>query len=106
MAPVFVGIDVSQATLDLAVRPTGDTWQVPNEPARMPDLVARLRQQGPTLIVLEATGGFEHTVVAALATAGLPVVVAHPRQVHDFGKATGQLAQPKWRSPPVCENCW
>jgi transposase len=93
MAPVFVGIDVSKATLDLAVRPTGETWQVPNDPAGMPELVSRLRQEQPTLIVLEATGGFEHTVVAALATAGLPVVVANPRQVHDFGKATGQLAK-------------
>ena len=91
--PVFLGIDVSKATLDLAVRPSGETWQVPNDPAAMPALVARVRAAAPALIVLEATGGFEHTVVVALATAGLPVVVANPRQVHDCGTATGQLAK-------------
>ena len=92
-SPSFIGINVSKATLDLAVRPTGETWQVPNDPAAMPALVVRVRAEAPALIVLEATGGFEHTVVAALATAGLPAVVANPRQVHDFGKATGQLAK-------------
>ena len=91
--PVFLGIDVSHATLDLAVRPSGGTWQVPNDPAAMPALVARVRAAAPALIVLEAPGGFEHTVVVALATAGLPVVVANPRQVHDFGNATGPLAK-------------
>src|SRR3990167_7070853 len=91
--PVFLGIDVSKATLDLAVRPSGETWQGPHDPAAMPALVTRVRAAAPALIVLEATGGFEHTVVVALATAGLPVVVANPRQVHDFGKATGQLAK-------------
>ncbi len=91
--PVFVGIDVSKATLDIAVRPSGETWQVPNEPAAIAELVTRVRQEAPALVVLEATGGFEHTVVAALAAGGLPVVVANPRQVHDFGKALGQLAK-------------
>jgi transposase len=89
----FVGIDVAKATLDLAVRPTGETWQVPNEDAALPALVVRLRALAPTRVVLEATGGFEHAVVAALAAAGLPVVVANPRQVRDFGRATGQLAK-------------
>lgn len=89
----FVGIDVAKATLDIAVRPTGETWQVANEDRVFPDLVARLRTLAPTRIVLEATGGYEHAVVAALATAGLPVVVVNPRQVRDFGRATGQLAK-------------
>lgn len=89
----FVGIDVAKATLDIAVRPTGATWQVANEDRVLPDLVARLRTLAPTRIVLEATGGYEHAVVAALATAGLPVVVVNPRQVRDFGRATGQLAK-------------
>jgi transposase len=66
-AASLVGIDVSKAILDVAVRPTGETWQIPNEPERMPDLVSRLRGVAPYLIVLEATGGFEHTVVAALS---------------------------------------
>lgn len=89
----FVGIDVAKATLDLAVRPTGERWQVPNEDPALPALVSRLRALAPTRIVLEATGGFEHAVVAALAAAGLPVVVANPRQVRDFGRAMGQLAK-------------
>jgi transposase len=89
----FVGIDVAKATLDLAVRPPGDTWQVPNEDPAMPALVTRLRALAPTRIVLEATGGYEHAVVAALAAAGLPVVFANPRQVRDFGRACGQLAK-------------
>jgi transposase len=89
----FVGIDVAKATLDLAVRPTGESWQVPNEDPALSALVGRLRALAPTRIVLEATGGFEHAVVAALAAAGLPVVVANPRQVRDFGRATGQLAK-------------
>jgi transposase len=55
--------------------------------------MARLTALRPTLIVLVATGGYEHLVVAALAAAGLPVVVANPRQVRDFGRAVGQLAK-------------
>jgi transposase len=89
----FVGIDVAKATLDVAVRPTGETGQSANDPAALPALVARLRALPATLIVLEATGGYEHLVVAALAAAGLPVVVVNPRQVRDFGRAVGQLAK-------------
>jgi len=64
-----------------------------NEDQILPDLVARLHALGPTRIVLEATGGCEHAVVAALAAAGRPVVVANPRQVRDFGRSCGQLAK-------------
>ena len=89
----FLGMDVAKATLDCAVVPTGESWQVPNEDAAFAGLVTRLRALRPTRIVLEATGGFEHAIVAALAAAGLPVVVANPRQVRDFGRACGQLAK-------------
>jgi len=92
-APVFVGIDVAQAHLDLAVRPTTETWQVPNTDAAFPDLIARLRALAPTLIVLEATGGYEHAVLSAIAAAGLPIVAVNPRQVRDFAKAFGILAK-------------
>ena len=84
---------MAKASLDLAVRPTGETWQVANEAAGLPELIAQLSALPPALVVLEATGGYEHLVVAALATAGLPVVVADPRQVRDFGRAVGQLAK-------------
>ena len=89
----FVGVDVAKATLEVAVRPTGDQWSAANDEAGIAALVGRLRPLAPTLIVLEATGGFETAVVAALAAAGLAVVVANPRQVRDFAKATGQLAK-------------
>src|SRR5918997_5313338 len=91
--PIFVGIDVAKAQLDIALRPTGERWTVANDDARITALVTQLQAVHPTLIVLEATGGYERAVVAALATAGLPVVVANPRQVRDFAKATGQLAK-------------
>jgi transposase len=88
-----VGIDVSKATLDIAVRPTDEQWSAANDASEIDGLVRRLRALAPTLIVLEATGGFETALVAAIATVGLPVVVANPRQVRDFAKATGQLAK-------------
>lgn len=90
---VCVGIDVAQATLDLALRPTGERWTLANAEPAIQSLVQALRPHAPSLIVLEATGGFEHAVVAALAAAGLPVVVANPRQVRDLARATGQLAK-------------
>lgn len=89
----FVGIDVSKAQLDVAVRPSGETWAVPQDEASLTRLVARLRTLGPTLIVLEATGGLEVAVAGALAAAPLPVVVVNPRQVRDFARATGTLAK-------------
>jgi transposase len=90
---VFVGIDVSKATLDVAVRPAGERWSSANDDAGIRALVERVRAVGPTLVVLEATGGYETAAVAALAAAGLPVVVANPRAVRDFARATGQLAK-------------
>ena len=89
----FIGIDVAKAQLEFAGRPSGDTGAVANDDAGIRALVAHCRALAPTLVVLEATGGYEAAVVAALATAGLPVVVANPRQVRDFAKATGQLAK-------------
>lgn len=94
MSPVIaVGVDVAKAVLDVAVRPSGDTWQVPNDEAGVAALVTRLRALAPSIIVAEATGGFERAAVAALAAAGLPMVVANPRQIRDFARATGQLAK-------------
>jgi transposase len=92
-AQVFVGMDVAQATLEVAVRPTREAWQVVNDEVAFGDLVERVRQLKPTLIVLEATGGIHLPVVAALAAAKLPVVAVNPRQARDFAKATGKLAK-------------
>jgi transposase len=93
LAPVTVGIDVAKAHLDVAVRPSGDQWQAPNDAAGVAALVARLGVLAPALVVLEATGGLERLAAAELAAAGLPVAVVNPRQVRDFAKAVGQLAK-------------
>jgi transposase len=90
---VFVGIDVAKARLDIALWPTAPRWSVPNDPEGVANLVTRLHGVEPALVVLEATGGLELPVTAALATAGLPVVVVNPRQVRNFAKATGKLAK-------------
>ncbi len=90
---VIVGIDVSKAMLDVAVRPAGVTLRFTNDEAGIVALVAEMKARTPALIVLEATGGFETSSVAALAAAALPVAVVNPRQVRDFAKATGQLAK-------------
>ena len=89
----FVGIDVAKAQLDIALRPTGERRAVANDEPGIAALVARLQAVQPTLIVLEATGGSQWAVVAALAAASLPVAVVNPRQTRDFAKATGQLAK-------------
>ena len=88
-----VGRDVAKAQLEMALRPTGERWAVPNDETGIAALVGRLQAVQPTLIVLEATGGYHRAVVAALAAAALPLVVVNPRQVRDFAKATGQLAK-------------
>jgi transposase len=90
---VAVGIAVSKAWLDVAVRPTGEDWRVANAAAGLDVLVARLKILAPTHVVLEATGGWEVPVAGALATAGLPVAVINPRQVRDFARAMGRLAK-------------
>jgi transposase len=91
--PCFIGLDVAKAQLDIALRPSGERWAVPNDASGVTRLVDRLQALHPTLIVLEATGGLERFVTSALATAGLPVVVVNPRQVRDFARATGQMAK-------------
>ena len=91
--PCFIGIDVAKAQLDIAIRPSGERWAVPNDASGVTMLVDRVQALQPTLIVLEATGGLERAATVALATAGLPVVVVNPRQARDFARATGQLAK-------------
>ena len=90
---MFVGIDVAKAELVVMVRPSSESWAIANDDTGVKRLAAQLSQYAPTLIVLEATGGYEIPCVAALAAAGLPVVVVNPRQVRDFAKSTGQLAK-------------
>ena len=90
---MYVGIDVAKAELVVAARPGDERWSVANDERGVRTLVERLKREGPSLVVLEATGGYELAAVGALAAAGLPLVVANPRQVRDFARATGQLAK-------------
>jgi transposase len=92
-APSFVGIDVSKDRLDVHVRPSGQAFAIARDSKGLEQLVSDLRALAPALIVLEATGGFELTVAAALAGAGLPLAVVNPRQIRDFARATGRLAK-------------
>jgi transposase len=92
-SPSFVGIDVSKDRLDVHVRPSGQAFAVARDGKGLEQLVSDLRALAPTLIVLEATGGFEITVAAALASASLPLAVVNPRQIRDFARATGRLAK-------------
>lgn len=90
---VFVGIDVSQAQLDVHRLPDQQASRFDYDAAGIARLITWLTEQPPALIVLEATGGLETTVVAELALAGLPVVVVNARQVRDFARALGRLAK-------------
>jgi transposase len=89
----FVGIDVSKSTLDVRIEPAAETMHVAYDEAGIRRVACRLKGLGPALIVIEATGGWEVRVAAALAGEGLPVAVINPRQARDFAKATGQLAK-------------
>jgi transposase len=89
----FVGIDISKAQLDVAIRPSGERWAVAHDDVGLDSLVAKLRPLQPTMIVVEATGGWELRLAAALAAATLPVAVINPRQARAFARATGQLAK-------------
>jgi transposase len=91
---LFIGIDVSKATLDIAVLPTKESWSTPNSEQGINDLVGRLRQlPPPKLVLMEATGGLERQALAALAAAGFPAMAVNPRNVRDFAKSLGIVAK-------------
>jgi transposase len=93
MTDRYVGIDVAKAHLDAAIRPDGTKVHVTNDPTGIAQLVTQLTALSPTLIVLEATGGYEQAAVQALHAAALPMAVVNPRRVRDFAKCTGKLAK-------------
>jgi len=90
---VFVGIDISELELEIGILPQSQTWKSPNDETGMSELIKRLAELGPELVVMEATGGLERAVHSILEEAGLPVRVVNPRQVRDFAKALGILAK-------------
>lgn len=93
MDAIYVGIDVSKDRLDVAVRPTGESFAVARNGAGIDELIERLAAISPRLVAIEATGGFETIVAAGLAGAGLPVVVVNPAQVRAFANALGKRAK-------------
>lgn len=90
---MFVGIDVSKERLDVGVRPSGERFATSRDETGLADLVSRLQAIKPALVVLEATGGYERIVLAALVNAGFPAVAVNPQQVRNFARALGQRAK-------------
>ena len=129
-ATQYVGIDVAKAHLDIAVHPSGEVWQVSHDTPGIKGLLSQLAELAPALVILEATGGLEMSLVGELAYVQLPVVVVNPRQVRDFARALGKLAKtdtldaqvlarPDLSGPPnrgsglcptpvprSCKHCW
>ena len=91
--PTYLGVDIARDHLDVAVHPTQAAWRVPNTPIGQAALVRRAQALQPTRLVLEASGGYERAVDAALVAAGLPVALVNPRQVRDFARSRNILAK-------------
>ena len=91
--PVVVGIDVSKQELVIAVHPTGEAWTSATDPEAIDQTVSRIGALHPSLVVMEASGGYEATLAAACTTAGLPVAIVNPRQVRAFAQALGRTAK-------------
>ena len=89
----YVGIDVAKTRLEVAIHDQAQQSSFLNSEEGIRQAVGHIKKMSPSLVVLEATGGFESTLAAALSLAGLPVVVVNPRQVRDFARATGRLAK-------------
>ena len=93
MDAIYVGIDVSKDRLDVHVRPSGEAFAVARDGKGLEELIERLRTLSPHLMAVEATGGFETIVAAAMAGAQLPLVVVNPAQVRHFAQAVGKRAK-------------
>jgi transposase len=87
---MFVGIDVSKQNLDVAIRPTGESFRVPNTSEDIATLIQKLRPSSPQLVVLEATGGFERMLAVALSEAKIPSRIVDPARVRHFARSLGQ----------------
>jgi transposase len=90
---VFVGIDIAQERLDVHVLPQGDAFKYQNDANGIERLVIHLQKVAPTVIVVEASGGFEISLAAELGAANLPLAIVNPRQVRDFARGIGKLAK-------------
>ena len=92
-AALAIGLDVSKSEIAVATFPPSHGWTSETTPAAIDQLVAQLVALRPEIVVVEATGGYERSVVAAGVGAGLPIAIVNPRQVRAFAKAVGQLAK-------------
>lgn len=90
---VFVGIDISKDRLDVHLLPEGVHFAVKNDAEGIASLIRRLQEEAPTIIIMEASGGYEISVAAELGSVNLPVAIVNPRQVRDFAKGIGKLAK-------------
>ncbi len=93
MTEIYIGIDVSKDTLDIAAYPSAQIWQYKNGPKGIAKTAAKLKALGVKLIVMEATGGLEKPLASGLHEAGLPVAVVNPRCIRDHARALGILAK-------------
>ena len=93
MAAVVVGIDVSKDSLDVVCRPGGEVFKVSRDEEGLDELASILVPLEPAIVAMEATGGYEMLVVAALGAAGLPAIVVNPNQVRSFAQALGKRAK-------------
>ena len=89
----YVGIDVSKGWGDVAVRPSGECWHFIQDQEGISELVTRLVALDPTLVAMEATGGYERALTAALGNEGVPTTVLNPRHVRDFARSQGMLTK-------------
>src|ERR1700752_1560651 len=93
MDAIYVGVDVSKDRLDVHVRPSGEAFVVSRDGKGLEELVERLGELLPALVAVEATGGFETIVAAAIAGAALPLAVINPAQIRHFAQAVGKRAK-------------
>ena len=93
MDTIVIGIDVSKDRLDVHVLPSGQAFAVARDGKGLNELIEQLGSVRPQLIAVEATGGFETIVAAAIAGAHLPLAVVNPAQVRHFAQAIGKRAK-------------
>jgi transposase len=93
MDAIYVGIDVSKDRLGVHVLPGGESFSVARDGKGLNELLERLRSVAPSLIAVEATGGYETIVAAAIASAHLPLAVINPAQIRHFARAVGKRAK-------------
>jgi transposase len=93
VSPIFIGMDVSKDTLEIAIFGEVGSWQIDNTAKQLTQLAEQFKDLQPELIVLEASGGYESLALNILGQAGLPVALINPFQSRNFARSTGKLAK-------------